>query len=330
MRITFITGFIAALATGLATATPMPAPDTAIQSTPAWSPYYKANMTAYDWMNVRYSVVDLVSKGFGPVLLRLAWHDAATGNWDLKTGGPHATINVQVPADPANKGLARAIHALAPVYEKFDGKISQADLWSFAGAVAVKAMGGPTTKWRPGRNDLTDISQAKLTDANAIPNPLDSVDKMRKKFQSMRLNDTDVAALLLGGHGVGRCHREYSGYHSSWTGQENTFSNFYNLQPDISEYKLENLTIHGGVHGETKIKSYQYNGVSPVNGVKVMQLPSDVTLVSDPAINAALGGFGTTDAFFPVWSDAFGRLLETNLDPAFLGDFVSTDPAASV
>lgn len=35
---------------------------------------------------------------------------------------------------------------------------SYADLWTFAGKVAIEAMGGPTISWKEGRSDAADAS----------------------------------------------------------------------------------------------------------------------------------------------------------------------------
>ncbi|KAJ3314796.1 hypothetical protein HDU76_002335 [Blyttiomyces sp. JEL0837] len=296
------------------------------QTCPTASLYYTNKMDYKDWMNIRYDIVQLVYSGLGPALVRLAWHDAATCNLVLGTGGPHATINVQMKnPDPANKGLQRAIDGLAPTYEKYKSKISNADLWSFAGAVAVRAMGGPNTKWRPGREDYTDICQAKLTADNAIPNPHDSGERLYRRFlTALGMNSTDVVALITGGHGIGRCHREFSGYHGPWTGEENTFSNFYSLQAN-APYTNESLIL------PDKKKSWQLNGLSVVNNVTVMQLPSDVAIVSNVTVVPDLIRFsGDNTVFFAYWQDVFARLLESCLDKSKLGAYVSTDPTTSV
>ncbi|KAJ3032069.1 UNVERIFIED_CONTAM: hypothetical protein HDU68_006842 [Siphonaria sp. JEL0065] len=304
-----------------------------------WSKYYNSTMSDYDWVNLREGIKTIVQvKQYGPVFLRLAWHDTATGNIWKGTGGPHATMNLQDPEDPQNKGLQRAIDALEPLYALYQDKISLADLWSYAGAVAVRVMGGPNTKWRPGRQDITDISQARLKSPdNDLPRATDSWATIKTKFESMGLNVSDVAALLHGGHGVGRCHREYSGYHGPWTGQENTFSNFYGafLAPAASKTN-ESLPA---------INSWQRNGINPVNGGLVMELPSDVVMVEEgfldfphstkpgvpgPGANKEFlsfsgKGVGGRQVFFEYFAYAFAKLLEVTLDPDQLGGFVSTD-----
>ncbi|KAJ3073284.1 hypothetical protein HDU98_001834, partial [Podochytrium sp. JEL0797] len=171
-------------------------------SSEPWSPYYNNTLSNFDWINIREAIKTIVQvKQYGPVFLRLSWHDTATGNILTGIGGPHATMMLQDPEDPQNKGLQRAIDALEPLYAVYAANISRADLWSYAGAVAVRTMGGPNTKWRPGRQDYTSLDQANLTSpANDIPKALDNWPTILAKFQSMGLNITDMAALLHGGH----------------------------------------------------------------------------------------------------------------------------------
>ena len=55
-------------------------------------------------------------------------------------------------SDDANNGLEKARNLLNRVKEKHPGA-SYADLWTFAGGVAIEEMGGPNITWRPGRID---------------------------------------------------------------------------------------------------------------------------------------------------------------------------------
>ncbi|KAJ3336951.1 hypothetical protein HDU83_009038, partial [Entophlyctis luteolus] len=291
----------------------------------AWSPYYNNTLSDFDWINIREGIKTVVFTALlGPALVRLAWHDTATCNIYNKSGGPHATMMLQDPSDPANRGLQRAIDALEPIYAAYEGKISRADLWSYAGAVAVRLMGGPTTYWRPGRNDLTNIAQARLLSPdNDIPNAADDWQKMKTKFSWMGLNATDIGALILGGHGIGRCHTEYSGYHGPWTGQENTFSNFY--------ITLRNASASTYNESLPDIHSWQRNSYSPVNGAQMLDLPSDlavvVALTVGPAVDSIFRSFFDKAAFFSYWQDVFGRLLQVCLDDNKLGGLVSTEPS---
>lgn len=50
---------------------------------------------------------------------------------------------------------------------------------------------------------------------------------IRKVFGRMRLGDTEIVALLCGGHVYGRCHPGSSGYNGAWVEEPWKFSNEY-------------------------------------------------------------------------------------------------------
>jgi len=289
-------------------------------------------MSTNDWINLRTGIFNLVQQGYGPVLVRLAWHDAATGNVHDGTGGPHATILVQATAgksDPKNAGLQRAIDALAPLYAPIQSKISNADLWSFAGSVAIKAMGGPNTLWRCGRNDFDSLREAHLQSANDIPGGNDPKEKLTCKFASLGLNMTDFFALVLGGHNLGAAYKETSGYGTyPWVKQNGTFSNFYFGQappPFLGPggYDTnETVTLPDGT------TSWQLVGNSTADGkTRLVLLPSDWIIANDAVTQTTLGQQLLQDKnkFFSYWQNVWPRLLEVTLDKKKLNYFVSTD-----
>ncbi|KAI8827886.1 heme peroxidase [Chytriomyces cf. hyalinus JEL632] len=293
---------------------------------PVWNPYYKNTLTDEDWMNLRYDLVTLIQQQqVGPVLVRLAWHDAATCNKDRETGGPHATILVQDKAkqpDPNNAGLDRAIKALAPIYKKYKSGISNADLWSYAGALAISVMGGPVTSWQPGRNDYTCLCQADLEhETNNIPSATDDFAKLTATFARMGFNPLEMGTLNMGGHSLGRCHKKVSGYHGSWTPYENTFTNGYALLTPLTPKTNESLTLPGGV------KSWQSNFMVQKDKY-VMALPSDEEIVGNllgnPATTAAFlqihgRNMEGREYFFGKFQGLWKRLLDCNIDGAKLG-----------
>lgn len=61
---------------------------------------------------------------------------------------------------PRSAGLEHARRFLEPIKEKHPW-ITYADLWTLAGVVAVKEMGGPDCKWKPGRTDFVDESKVR-------------------------------------------------------------------------------------------------------------------------------------------------------------------------
>ncbi len=97
----------------------------------------------------------------GPTLVRLAWHSSGTYDKITKTGGSFkGTIRFKEElAHGANRGLDSAVAWLEPVYKKYNknSDLSYADLYTLAGVVAIKTLGGPTITWRAGRKDSFDV-----------------------------------------------------------------------------------------------------------------------------------------------------------------------------
>lgn len=83
-------------------------------------------------------------------LIRLAWHSSGTYSAADKTGGSNGATQRMDPEAGwgANAGLAEARKFLDPLKVKYN--MSYADLWTFAGVVAVQSLGGPTVAWRSG------------------------------------------------------------------------------------------------------------------------------------------------------------------------------------
>ena len=94
-------------------------------------------------------------------LIRLAWHASGTYSAKDKTGGSNgATQRFEPEAGwGANAGLHTARNFVAPLKEKYN--LSYADLYTFAGVVAVESMGGPKVNWRSGEKNYTRIVQQR-------------------------------------------------------------------------------------------------------------------------------------------------------------------------
>lgn len=161
---------------------------------------------------------------YGPVLVRLAWH--ASGTWDKNssTGGSDgATMRFNPESGHgANAGLDHARNWLEPIKEKFP-EISYADLWILAGNTAIEEMGGPELPFTLGRTDKPDGSHCppdgRLPDADKYE------DHVREIFYRQGFNDQEIVALVGGGHALGRCHTDRSGFSGPWTRAPTTFSN---------------------------------------------------------------------------------------------------------
>ncbi|KAJ6804673.1 L-ascorbate peroxidase 2, cytosolic [Iris pallida] len=218
----------------------------------------------------------IAEKKCAPLMLRLAWHSAGTFDVNSKTGGPFGTMRHKAElGHGANNGLDIAVKLLEPIKEQFP-IISYADFYQLAGVVAVEVTGGPEVPFHPGREDKTEPPvEGRLPDATK------GCDHLRTVFGAqMGLSDQDIVALS-GGHTLGKCHKERSGFEGAWTSNPLIFDNSY--------YK-ELLT------GEKE---------------GLLQLPSDKALLSDPVFRPLVEKYAADeDAFFADYSEAHLKLSE--------------------
>ncbi|KAJ2992400.1 heme peroxidase [Globomyces sp. JEL0801] len=125
--------------------------------------YYYNQQLPPDYQSVYNDIANILDDNdyddgsYGPVLVRLAWHAAGTFDKHSNTGGSNgATMRFHPEsAHGANAGLSVPRKLLEQIKAKHP-KITNADLWSLAGVVAIQEMGGPTVPWRPGRSDAVD------------------------------------------------------------------------------------------------------------------------------------------------------------------------------
>lgn len=163
---------------------------------------------------------------WGPVLIRLAWHSSGTYCTKTKTGGSSkAGMRFSPESDfGANAGLQHARDFLEPIKQKYPD-ISYADLWILAGNTALEEMGCPEIPFTPGRKDGADGScsppDGRLPDGDKGPQ------HVRDIFYRQGFNDQEIVALVGGGHALGRCHTDRSGFSGPWTRAPTTFSNEY-------------------------------------------------------------------------------------------------------
>ena len=167
---------------------------------------------------------------YGPVILRLAWHNSGTYDKETNTGGSNGgTMRFAYEAkDGANAGLEAARARLEPLRKKFPW-ISYADLWTLGGVVAIQELGGPTIPWRPGR---VDLPESESPPNGRLPDGAQGAQHLRNVFHRMGFNDQDIVTLS-GGHVLGRCHTNRSGFDGPWTFSPVSFTNeFFTLLLD--------------------------------------------------------------------------------------------------
>lgn len=240
----------------------------------------------------------------GPTMVRLAWHSSGTYDKMLRTGGSQlGTIRFKEElSHGGNAGLDKMIMRLEPVAEA-NLAMSYADLYTLAGVVAIRELGGPTIPWRAGRKDSMNSSDVAPDDRlrNADNgSPKKDAAHLRKIFYRMGFNDQEIVALS-GAHSLGRCHADASGFVGPWTPTPTTFSNLYFSLLIHSEWE------EGCIRGAT-CRKHQYRNVG---GQSWMMLPSDIALIRDPVFKKYVDAYANDQGlFFADFSYAFSALLE--------------------
>lgn len=214
---------------------------------------------------------ELVStKGCGPILIRLSWHDAGVYK-DSQGGCPNACIRFTDAGEGtfgANAGLPTvALGLLKPISDKYvPDLVSHADLWTLAANVAIRVMGGPTVPTRFGRMDAKSSAESVESQVGRLPDGDKGADHLRQIFNPKGFDDKAIVALS-GAHTVGRCHPERSGFDGPWTEQPLKFDNSYFTEMIAKSYTAEKTAKGNPQHR---------HGAS-----KTIMLVSDLALLSD-------------------------------------------------
>ena len=184
----------------------------------------------------------ITSKSCGPIMIRLSWHDAGVYSTGKLTGGcPNAAMRFTDAGEGtfgANAGLPDvALGLLAPIAEKYEGKISNADLWALAANVGIETMGGPAIPTRFGRVDAASSAESVESEAGRLPDGDKGLDHLREIFYPKGFDDKDIVALS-GAHTVGRCSVDRSGFDGQWTEDSLKFDNTYFKEMLSKQYVL--------------------------------------------------------------------------------------------
>ena len=192
--------------------------------------------TSQDWWPADYG-------HYGPLFIRMAWHDAGTYRIGDGRGGAGTGNQRFAPLNswPDNGNLDKARRLLWPIKQKYGKKISWADLMILAGNCALESMGFKTFGFGGGREDVwqseEDINWGTENEwlgderysgerdlatplgavqmgliyvnpegPNGNPDPVASGVDVRETFARMAMNDEETVALTAGGHTFGKCH----------------------------------------------------------------------------------------------------------------------------
>lgn len=256
---------------------------------------------AADYAKIREEIKEILAQpGYdfghiGPVLIRLGWHASGTYNKADKTGGSNgATMRFPTEAkDGANAGLDKARAFLEAVKQKHP-EISNADLWILASYAAIEEMGGPSIEFTPGRVDATDDKACPPN--GRLPDASKDRKHIRDVFYRMGFNDREIVALVGGGHAIGKCHKDRSGYDGPWTNAPISFTNLFFKEV------LDN-----------KWTEKKWNGPKQYEDPKgrLMMLPTDLEIRDDPEFRKWAELYKKDeDTFFKDFAMAFKKLTE--------------------
>lgn len=229
-----------------------------------------------------------------PIAMRVAWHASGTYDKGDQSGGSNgATMRFEPEiSDPANAGLLIVRDMLHEVKEKYP-ELSEADIWTLAGCLAIEFMGGPEVPHRFGRTDDADGSGCPAH--GRLPDASQGAAHLRDVFYRMGFDDRDIVALS-GGHTVGRAHKVRSGYDGPWTHNSLEFDNSY----------FKNLV-------ELEWKQRDWDGEDQFTDVEtetLLMLPTDMALLEDENFRPFVELYAADqDAFFKDFASAYSRLM---------------------
>ena len=180
---------------------------------------------------------------YGPLFVRMSWHAAGTYRTADGRGGASTGAQRFAPENswPDNGNLDKARRLLWPIKQKYGNKVSWADLFVFAGTVAMESMGLKTFGFSFGREDIWEPEQdiywgsedtwlgdkrysgdrqlenplaavqmgliyVNPEGPNGNPDPVASGRDIRETFARMAMNDEETVALTAGGHTFGKAH----------------------------------------------------------------------------------------------------------------------------
>jgi catalase-peroxidase len=196
----------------------------------------KVLTTSQDWWPADFG-------HYGPLIIRMAWHDAGTYRIHDGRGGAGSGTQRFAPLNswPDNANLDKARRLLWPVKQKYGRKISWADLMILAGNCALESMGFKTFGFGGGREDVWEPEEdiywgpedtwlgderysgdrqlanpfgavqmgliyVNPEGPNGNPDPLAAARDIRETFSRMAMNDEETVALIAGGHTFGKTH----------------------------------------------------------------------------------------------------------------------------
>lgn len=143
------------------------------------------------------------SQGAGPgriaaaEFIRTAFHDMATGNVYMGTGGMDASLVFELGGDNPGPGFPTTLTTFAPF---LTSRSSMADLIAMGMYTAVRSCGGPAIPIRTGRVDATAAGPP------GVPQPQNSLYTFQNQFLRTGFDTSQMIAVVACGHTLGGVH----------------------------------------------------------------------------------------------------------------------------
>jgi catalase (peroxidase I) len=186
-------------------------------------------------------------------------------------------------------------------------ELSFADIWMYAGCMAIELSGGPNIPFRFGRTDAT--TGMACPPSGLLPDPSKGADHLRDVFNRMGFNDREIVALN-GINTLGHEQRSRAGFEGPWTRDPNKFDNAFFKNLSYLEWRPRRWD-----------GPLQYEDVQTG---ELMMLPSDIALLYDPRFRDYVELYAKDqDAFFRDFAAAFSKLLHLGMP-----DHTATDNTA--
>lgn len=257
----------------------------------------------------------------GPILVRLAWHASGTFDKADGSGGCNGASMRFSPEqdDPENAGLEKARLKLEAIKKKYDDEITFADLWIFASYIAIEAMGGPYIRFAAGRSD--EKPQSLCPAHGRLPDAEGDGKHIRAIFNRMGFNDQEIVALIGGGHVLGRCHPESSGYEGPWVDNPSLVSICFCLEVEILgvffvfffKVKFSNEYFEELFENEWEQKTIEETGKVQWKdeGDELMMLRTDMMMIWDEGfLKWSKIYWKNNDRFIDDFATAYKKLTE--------------------
>ncbi|KXS20078.1 hypothetical protein M427DRAFT_142907 [Gonapodya prolifera JEL478] len=270
----------------------------------------KCGLNDTDWADMRNQIAGLVAGGYGPDFVRITYHDGGSYSMVDGSGGARATLNI-VAFPNGTTGLIPGLNTLQLIKERYP-VISYADLWAFAGAVAVYESGGPAVAYRCGRVDFKVGEFTDVQNHDRLPQGWSNSSVVREKFSRMGFTDKETVALIGGGHSMGKCKYSTSGFGGAWTDNPFRFTNQFFVLRTSDDTLFHQVTNPNGLT--------QFNTTDNSK----MALPSDHSLIVDPGYGPVIQAYAkNASLFFNDFGAAYAKMSE-------LGSKLSNDNLVNV